>query len=132
MPQPARSSAQEQLIEHRVVALEATAAGARQVERDVDHLKLIATHTQETLTEFKAEVRERDVHHSRSLERLHERLDETLQAVQAQVADLVQAAAREDGAQAARRGMWKSLPVLMSASAAVVGVIVALLALILN
>jgi hypothetical protein len=138
MPQPARPSAYEQLLEHRVKALEESTVNARQVERDVDHLKLLATHIESSLARFEAATRERDEHHGRSLERLHERVDEALQAVRdeqqatrAEVVELKTAKAREDGARDERRRMWTSVPVLASATVALGAFVVALLTLIL-
>jgi hypothetical protein len=122
MPPPSNAqAAQERLTEHRLAALEQTATGARQVERDTDHLKIVVSHIETTIAEFKAEVRERDEHTRSSLARLHERLDE-----------LVTDDARADGVRTARAQTWKILGFATASSAGITSAIVGLLALILH
>lgn len=121
MPPTPAQAAQEQLVDHRLRSLEDGLQSARQAERDTDHLKIELAHTNEVLTEFKAEVRERDKNTQASLARLHQRFDE-----------LSTADAREDGARTARIQMWKTIWVAAASSAGVASAIVALLALLFH
>lgn len=64
----------DELIKHRLHELEQFATGARQIERDVDTLKITTGAMEKTLTEIKTEVRSL----SSSVGGLYKRLDEAL------------------------------------------------------
>lgn len=132
MPPPAAQAARDQLTDRRLDALEESAKGHARIERDTDHLRIELTHLTEMfaefkgearadMAEFKAEVRERDGNTQASLARLHERFDK-----------IEKVDAREDGARAARRDLWRALGIAVPASAGVGAVVVALLNLLLN
>lgn len=101
----------DQLTEHRLKQLEEIVRGARQTEREVDLLKVHTTRLESLMVELRTEVRERDQHTRASLARLHTRFDE-----------LAAGEHFEQGAQAARSQMWKTVAGTIAAVTAIGGV----------
>lgn len=126
----------DDLTEYRLQELEKVATGARQVERDVDTLKLVTANIENTLTEFKAEVRARDEHTQASLARLHERLDQSIQAQQERLNEISTGEAREEGRKAgakdAQMRTGKVVAVTLTLVIAFGALVVGTLTLILN
>lgn len=72
---PSHPVTNDELIKHRLKELEDFATGGRQMERDVDTLKVTVASMQGTLTEIQTELRKNDERTSQTLARLHQRLD---------------------------------------------------------
>jgi hypothetical protein len=133
------------LDRHRIGALEKDAteqaALVRSLEREVDRLKIEQAGVMGSVARLEGKLDERDKTMTASLARLHERLDERLRevapiaAVEALSKTLTkarEAELRDEGAKAMRRLMWQQWFRITGAAAAVGGVIVAALALILH
>jgi hypothetical protein len=115
----------DDLTEYRLKTLEDVAVGARQVERDVDTLKLSTTHLEAEMAALVAELRERDDHTRKSLARIHERLDEITTAESFEKG-------REAGEASASTRTGRIVAVTLTLAIAFAGLIVALLTLVLH
>lgn len=111
----------EQLTDLRLTRLEEQATGSRQMERDVDRLKIELPRLENSLKEFRGEATVRHEQLHASLTRLHKRLD-----------DLAAEEHREQGAKAERARLGKWMIAAVSAGTAMAGVIVGIVALLLN
>lgn len=111
---------EDALIQHRLKELEEFATGARQVERDVDTMKIALNRLEQSITEIQTEMRSNSEQTAKSLARLHERLDQTLREqareegreqgraeVRAQAVEEGRAAGKAEGKDEARRTTWK-------------------------
>lgn len=144
MPGAAEMTAAD-LDRHRIAELEKEtneqAAVVRSLEREVDRLKIEQAGLVGAVAKLDGKLEERDKTLTASLARLHDRLDERLREV-APVADLAKLKAeftkarevelREEGARVERARLRRFWFAITGASAAVGGVIIAALALILG
>lgn len=111
----------DQLTDLRLTRLEEGAVNARQMERDVDLLKIEVPRLEASLKEFRGEASLRHDQLHASLTRLHARLDE-----------LAADEHREQGARNERARLGKWMVAAVGAGAALASVIVGALALFLG
>lgn len=109
------------VTELRLKQLEETAIGARATERAVDHLQISMGRFEGLLVKMEQQITDNDKNSRLSLARLHERLDEIAGEDQ-----------REAGAKAERVRLARFVAGLVAANAAVVGMVVGVLTLILK
>lgn len=122
-PNPANLPAMspDAVTELRLKQLEETAIGARATERAVDHLQIAMSRFESLLVKMEQQIKDNDKNSRLSLARLHERLDEIAGGEQ-----------REAGAKAERVRLARFVAGLVAANAAVVGMVVGVLTLILK
>lgn len=111
----------DELTEHRLKELEATAVAAHATERAVDHLSLAVGRFEGMLLEVRTEARKNDDHTRGSLAALHRRLD-----------DLAADEQREQGAKAERARFRGWVFAAVGAGTAFAGVVIGVLTLVLK